>query len=84
MIKKGGSDSFELRRRLFTLGESSAVVRFFMSNHYFGVRNAVVSVVPDRYRRDRRPLPESAIGANAFGLEDWDPPALSWTPGDVS
>ncbi len=44
MIKKGGSDPFELRRRLFTLGESTALLRFFMSDHYFGVRNAAVSL----------------------------------------
>ena len=84
MIKKGGTDPFELRRRLFALHESKPLVRFFMSDHYFGLRNAIVSVVPDRYRRDRRPLPTSSIGANGFGLDGWEPPELSWTPGPVS
>jgi len=84
MIKAGGADRFELRRRLCTLSEPSSLLRFFLSDRYFGVRGAIVSAIPDRYRRDRRPLPESAIGPNAFGLEGWEPPAISWRPEGAS
>jgi len=80
MIKAGGADRFELRRRLCTLSEPGPLLRFYLSDRYFGVRGAIVSAVPDRYRRDRRPLPESVMGAAGFGLDGWEPPAIAWTP----
>jgi peptidoglycan/xylan/chitin deacetylase (PgdA/CDA1 family) len=84
MIKAGGTDAFELRRRLCTLAESGPMLRFFLSDHYFGVRGTIVSAIPDRYRRDRRPLPDDSIGPSAFGLDGWEPPPLSWPPGGAS
>jgi peptidoglycan/xylan/chitin deacetylase (PgdA/CDA1 family) len=73
-IKQGGRDPFELRRRLFTLGEPAPLVRFFLSDHYFEVRGAIVGIVPGRLRREWRPLPQSVIGGRSFGLDEWEPP----------
>ncbi len=73
-IKQGGHDRFELRRRLLTLAEPDAVLRFYVSDRYFGVRAAVVSLVPAGWRREWRPLPESVIGPRAFGLDGWEAP----------
>lgn len=84
MIKKGGRDALELRRRLLTLAEPTPLVRFYLSDHYFGIRKSVVSVVPEGLRREGRPLPEGAIGPRAFGLDGWEPPAVSWTPETAS
>lgn len=84
MIKKGGRDAFELRRRLLTLNEPAPLVRFYLSDHYFAVRKTIVSVVPERFRREGRPIPESHIGARGFGLDDWEPPAVSPRPGAAS
>lgn len=72
MIKKGGHDRFELRRRLFNLNESPALMRFFLSDHYFGVRGAIVSMIPRQFRRDILPLPDHVIAGRAFGIESWD------------
>ncbi|MDR3686532.1 MAG: polysaccharide deacetylase family protein [Coriobacteriia bacterium] len=74
MIKKGGRDAFELRRRLFTLTESEPLVRFFLADNYFPVRKAIVSVVPERFRREGKPIPPELLGANAFGIDAWQPP----------
>lgn len=74
MIKKGGHDAFELRRRLFTLSEPEPLVRFFLSDNYFPVRKSIVSVVPERFRREGKPIPPELLGANAFGIEAWQPP----------
>ncbi len=73
-IKKGGRDVFELRRRLFTLTEPTAVVRFFLQDNYFPVRKAIVSVVPERMRREGKPIPDELWGARAFGIDGWTPP----------
>lgn len=73
-IKKGGQDVFELRRRLFTLAEPTAVVRFFLQDNYFPVRKAIVSVVPERMRREGKPIPDELWGARAFGIDGWTPP----------
>lgn len=70
MIKQGGRDAFELRRRLFTLSEPDSLARFFMSDHYFGIRKTIVSLVPGRFRREFRPLPHEVIGGNAFGVDE--------------
>ncbi|HEY5547989.1 MAG TPA: polysaccharide deacetylase family protein [Coriobacteriia bacterium] len=74
MIKKGGQDPLEIRRRLLTLAEPSPLLRFYLSDHYFGVRKAIVSTVPERFRREGRPLPEAALGARGFGIDGWMPP----------
>ncbi|HET6351021.1 MAG TPA: polysaccharide deacetylase family protein [Coriobacteriia bacterium] len=73
MIKKGGHDRYELRRRLFNLTESPALMRLFLSDHYFGVRGAIVSLIPGRFRRDVLPLPDHAVAGRAFGIDSWDP-----------
>ncbi len=73
-IKKGGRDVFELRRRLFTLTEPTAVVRFFLQDNYFPVRKAIVSVVPERMRREGKPIPDELWGARGFGIDGWTPP----------
>ena len=73
-IKKGGRDPLELRRRLFTLTEPASVVRFFMSDAYFPIRKAIVSVVPERFRREGKPIPPELLGATGFGIDDWRPP----------
>jgi peptidoglycan/xylan/chitin deacetylase (PgdA/CDA1 family) len=73
-IKKGGRDAFELRRRLFRLTESEPVVRFFLGDHYFPVRKTIVSVVPERFRREGKPIPKERWGASGFGIEGWKPP----------
>lgn len=84
MIKKGGHDALEIRRRLLTLSESAPLMRFYLSDHYFPVRKAIVSAVPESMRREGRPLPESSIGPRAFGLDGWEPPAVAWTPEGAS
>jgi peptidoglycan/xylan/chitin deacetylase (PgdA/CDA1 family) len=73
-IKKGGRDVLELRRRLFTLTEPTPVVRFFMADNYFPVRKAIVSVVPERLRREGKPIPTEHLGPEGFGIEEWAPP----------
>jgi peptidoglycan/xylan/chitin deacetylase (PgdA/CDA1 family) len=75
-IKKGGRDAFELRRRLFTLHEPPALVRFFLADEYFPVRKAIVSIVPERFRREGRPIPDELWGATGFGIEGWTPPEV--------
>jgi len=74
MIKKGGHDAFELRRRLFTLAEPEPLVRFFLADNYFPVRKAIVSIVPEKLRREGKPIPPELLGANAFGIDAWQPP----------
>jgi peptidoglycan/xylan/chitin deacetylase (PgdA/CDA1 family) len=76
-IKKGGRDAFELRRRLFTLAEPAPLVRFFLADSYFPVRKAIVSVVPERFRREGKPIPAELRGPNAFGIVSWRAPDLS-------
>jgi peptidoglycan/xylan/chitin deacetylase (PgdA/CDA1 family) len=73
-IKKGGRDVFELRRRLFTLAEPTPLLRFFLADHYFPVRKAIVSIMPERFRREGRPIPCELWGAEGFGIDGWRPP----------
>jgi peptidoglycan/xylan/chitin deacetylase (PgdA/CDA1 family) len=76
MIKKGGRDAFELRRRLFTLTEPAPLLRFFLADNYFPVRKAIVSVVPESMRREGKPIPPELWGADGFGIDKWPPPSV--------
>jgi peptidoglycan/xylan/chitin deacetylase (PgdA/CDA1 family) len=68
-VMKGGRDRFEIRRRLFTGLEGPAVTRFRMSDRFFGIREAVRSVVPRIMLSGEQPIAPERWGPQAFGVK---------------
>lgn len=69
-VMKGGADRFEIRRRLLTGAENSAMLRLALSDRFFELRDGVRSVVPKRFLKQEQPIAQSRWGATALGAPD--------------
>jgi peptidoglycan/xylan/chitin deacetylase (PgdA/CDA1 family) len=75
-VYKGGWDRFEIRRRMFSGLEGPAFIRMWMSDHFFGVREALRRPVPDRFLKHEAPVSTERWGARNFGVPDDDGTAV--------
>lgn len=68
-VMKGGTDRYEIRRRLLTGLESPATARLVVSRHYLEVREGVRTLVPRGLLKQERPIDPSRWGLRAFGAD---------------